>query len=124
MRMRRRFRTYETMRSKKQWQVFKDILRQDLKVRELQAKLDAKEEQIKDAIKTVQQVQDVSLERSKEVAKERENLTLDMHRSKDQLVQVQARKKRMKKKNGATLLLVSHSLLYMSPHNTICMPSY
>jgi hypothetical protein len=56
----------------------------------LQAKLDAKEEQIKDAIKTVQQVQDVSLERSKEVAKERENLTLDMHRSKDQLVQVQA----------------------------------
>ena len=93
MRMRRRFRTYETMLSKKQWQVFKDILRQDIKVRELQAKLDAKEEQIKDAIKTVQQVQDVSLERSKEVAKERENLTLDMHRSKDQLVQVQARKK-------------------------------
>ena len=75
------------MLSKKQLQVFKDI-GDNIKVRELQAKLDAKEEQIKDAIKTVQQVQDVSLERSKEVAKERENLTLDMHRSKDQLVQV------------------------------------
>ena len=67
---------------------------QEGKLEETRAKLDAKEEQIKDAMKTVQQVQNMSLERSKEVAKEREAqerereaLTRDMLQGKDDLVQ-------------------------------------
>ena len=67
---------------------------QEGKLEETRAKLDAKEEQIKDAMKTVQQVQNMSLERSKEVAKERESqerereaLTRDMLQGKDDLVQ-------------------------------------
>jgi len=55
---------------------------QEAKLEETTAKLEAKEEQIKDAMKTVQQVQDMSLERSKEVAKERETLTQDLMRGK------------------------------------------
>jgi len=75
---------------------------QESKLQESKSKLDDKDElikakdvqikdkdaQIKDAIKAVQQVQDVSLERSKEVTKEREALLHDLQGSKDDLMQM------------------------------------